>query len=263
MFQRKNLPSDLTSYDFLKSVAIVLMIIDHLGAYFFPEEMWLRALGRICVPMWFFLIGYARTRDIPNQMWIGALIIMSASPLTGAPFFPINILVTMIAVRLSLDYLMAKSLESPLKLWGISILLLFLIIPTYVLSDYGTIGFFLAMFGYCVRLKQDKGDDRVLTHFMLFSAGSLILVSQMVFAFSTPQFVVMSVGIVLTILSLQYFKPMTFPDLSNRLPWGVKGLIQLTGRRTLEIYVIHLVLFKILALMTGIEGFEFLTFRAM
>jgi len=263
MFQSKNLPADLTSYDFLKSAAIILMIVDHLGAYFFPEEMWFRALGRICVPMWFFLIGYARTRDIPNQMWIGALILIAADPMTGAAVFPMNILVTMMAIRLSLDYLMTKSLESPLKLWAVSVLLFLLIIPTYVLSDYGTIGFFLAMFGYCVRLKQDTGDTRVLTHFMMFSAGCLILVSQIVFGFSTPQFVVMSGGIILTILGLQYFKAMTFPVLSNRLPWAIKGLIQLTGRRTLEIYVIHLVLFKILALAIGIEGFEFLTFRAM
>ena len=40
----KALPKDLTSYDLLKSFAVILMILDHIGYCFYPAEMWFQAL---------------------------------------------------------------------------------------------------------------------------------------------------------------------------------------------------------------------------
>ncbi len=36
------LPAPLTAYDLLKTLAIILMVVDHIGAYFFPDQMWWR-----------------------------------------------------------------------------------------------------------------------------------------------------------------------------------------------------------------------------
>ena len=35
---KKQLPRELTSYDFLKAFALITMVIDHTGYYFFPEQ---------------------------------------------------------------------------------------------------------------------------------------------------------------------------------------------------------------------------------
>ncbi|HRE31734.1 MAG TPA: TraX family protein [Candidatus Berkiella sp.] len=48
----------LNTHDFIKVLAIVIMVIDHVGDYVFPDNHWLRLIGRIGLPMWFFLIGY-------------------------------------------------------------------------------------------------------------------------------------------------------------------------------------------------------------
>lgn len=61
------LPREVTSYDLLKCAAVIIMVIDHVGFYFYPENLWFRAVGRIGFPVWFFLVGYARGRDIPPQ----------------------------------------------------------------------------------------------------------------------------------------------------------------------------------------------------
>ena len=53
----KALPKNITSYDLFKTLALVLMIADHIGFYFYPNELWLRAFGRLSAPMWLFLIG--------------------------------------------------------------------------------------------------------------------------------------------------------------------------------------------------------------
>ncbi len=49
----------------LKLIAMVSMLVDHIGAVFFPEAIWLRAIGRLAMPIFSFCIaeGYIHTRD--------------------------------------------------------------------------------------------------------------------------------------------------------------------------------------------------------
>lgn len=44
--------------DFLKTIAIITMVIDHLGLYFFPEYEIMRVIGRVSMPIFCFFVGY-------------------------------------------------------------------------------------------------------------------------------------------------------------------------------------------------------------
>lgn len=50
---------------FLQVFAAIAMLIDHIGAIFFPHQIWLRAIGRLSFPLFAFGIaeGVAHTRD--------------------------------------------------------------------------------------------------------------------------------------------------------------------------------------------------------
>ena len=60
-------------YDYLKVIALITMLIDHIGYYVFPEYNFLRVIWRVSFPIFLFLVwfswSYKRRRDIP-LLWI-------------------------------------------------------------------------------------------------------------------------------------------------------------------------------------------------
>lgn len=56
--------------DFLKLLACVFMLIDHAGYMFFPEFVFLRAIGRLAFPIfaWQAAIGYEKTSSLKKYM---------------------------------------------------------------------------------------------------------------------------------------------------------------------------------------------------
>ncbi|WP_206172736.1 TraX family protein [Acidilutibacter cellobiosedens] len=55
---------------YLKIIAIITMLIDHIGAVLFPDMIWLRMIGRLAFPIFAYLIseGYFKTKDVKKYM---------------------------------------------------------------------------------------------------------------------------------------------------------------------------------------------------
>ena len=49
----------------LKLIAVITMILDHVGDNFFPEQIWMRIIGRMALPIFAFCIaeGFSHTKD--------------------------------------------------------------------------------------------------------------------------------------------------------------------------------------------------------
>ncbi len=249
----------LTSYDLLKAFAVIIMVIDHLGAYSFVDSDWMRAIGRIGFPVWFFLVGYARGRDISSKLLGGALILLCANLITGMPVFPLNALFSIIFIRLVIDYFAQFCSRNTFALVFMGLTLFILAFPTDLLTEYGTMGLITAIYGYYVRHKSEiikqKGSDHFVVGFMLFSFFVFIIYQQISFGFTSEQFAVMALGTLIVRLVLLYFDRREYVELTARLPGIVNAFIRLCGRRTLEIYVIHLIMFKFISLWLGYDGF--------
>lgn len=256
----KNFPLEITTYDLLKSVAVILMIIDHTGAYLFPDQEWWRVFGRLCVPMWFFLIGYAKTRSVPWSWYIGALILVIANMVVGLFIFPLSVLGTMIFIRFALDPIIKLSLANQRYLYTTCAILFFLAIPSDHIFEYGTQGLIIAMFGYFVRNKESLPHKDFTTNFMVFSFITFALFQYISFGFATVSMVFMGLGLAIVFCFLLSFKGQTLPELSLGMPIWLKGLIQVLGRHTLEIYVVHLLILKFAALYLGKEQFGLFEF---
>ncbi len=254
------LPKDLTSYDFLKAIAILLMVADHIGYHFYPDETWWRVFGRLCVPIWFFLIGYAKTREIPKTIWLGAGALVLSSLIAGQYLFPLNILFGLMVTRYAIDGIASRALRTHETLAGMFFLLFLLSYPSMFVVEYGTMGALFAVLGYITRAGEEVEFKKM--PIFLFTAGSILVyaIAQALLlpSLSGVQFTVLLLGTAFICMLLSVFQPVTFPRLTKALTPPGAGLFKLLGRHTLAIYVLHILLFRAIAMYLYPDRFSFL-----
>ena len=68
----------------LKLIAMAAMVLDHVGDNFFPDQLWMRALGRIAMPIFAFCIaeGFCHTHD--KRRYLGRMLLFAL--LSEIPF---------------------------------------------------------------------------------------------------------------------------------------------------------------------------------
>mgnify|MGYP000885395299 CR=1 FL=1 len=103
-------------YDYLKVLAILSMVLDHIGYYLFPEILELRLIGRLAFPIFLFLVGFNRSfRWRWGLFWrgIGLWAITAGLSLSlGFGNAGANILIVILLARMLMQFLEKKK-----KIW--------------------------------------------------------------------------------------------------------------------------------------------------
>jgi hypothetical protein len=239
---RHHMPVSTT--DALKAIALVLILVDHVGHYLADDWPILRVIGRLGVPIFFFLIGFARSRDIPwRWLLIGAV-------LTGVDFLwlkginglQLNILFNFAAIRLALPLIERHALSAN---WRLAALMLGLAAAMPVINpiiEYGTEGWLFAILGLLCRLKRDgnvaKGEKTPLAA-ALFGFAVFWLVETIDYAFSPVHSAILAMGLFWLAAELLRFERGILQQ--RPVPWlGV--LLRFSGRYSLEIYAAQIIL---------------------
>lgn len=156
MLQETVKTGGISAFD-LKCIAVVTMVIDHIGAYFFPAHLWLRYVGRLAFPIYCFLIteGYIHTRDVKKYMGrLFVLAVLSEVPFDllwqGKPFYlwHQNVFFTL------LIGLVCVCAIDRLHAWwqiGLSLVAAGLLMHFVVRSDYGIGGIVMIVAFYVFR----------------------------------------------------------------------------------------------------------------
>jgi hypothetical protein len=221
------------SYDALKAFALLAMAVDHVGSFLLPEADVLRAVGRLALPVFLFLVGYSGSARIGIGVGVGGLLLVATDLLTFHPVFPLNILAAVLVVRPLMALLERKrTLErAPMQLWIASAVWL---LPTVLLVEYGSASLLFALCGACVRKGLRGGAYRaffVLT--FLLHAG----MEYLAFEFSPVEALLMLAGLLAVGISLWRFRMFRLSDL------GLRPL-RFCARNTLVLYVAHVMLFQ-------------------
>lgn len=128
-------------------LAMITMLTDHLGYAFFPDERYLRVIGRIAFPIYcyFLVLGYQRTRNV-RKYTIRLLLIAALSQLPFMYAFDITNLNVVCTLFISL-LLMIVIDKLSLKYFPVSLLLILAVgwLADHLHMDYGMYGVLLVL----------------------------------------------------------------------------------------------------------------------
>ena len=151
----------------LKLVALFCMLIDHIGAGFFPDVLWFRAVGRIAMPVFAFCVaeGFQHTHDRRRYLLRMLLFgLLSEVPfdlfLSGktVDFSQQNILLTFVwalAGLLCFEQLGTKERDLPRAFAAALVLLAFLAGSLLLRLDYNMTATALVFVFFLLREKAD------------------------------------------------------------------------------------------------------------
>lgn len=163
----------------LKIIAVFTMIIDHIGAVFFPYVFWLRVIGRIAFPIFCYLLveGFLHTKNLKKYLYtLFAFAFVSEIPFDLAfhGFFPYmegqNVFFTL-AIGLIMLYLFDKFMKEGNRLLALGAFILACVISEMTSCDYGYmgIGFILCFYLY----KTIEGKQKYL-YLLVFALLTIV-----------------------------------------------------------------------------------------
>lgn len=225
------------TWDLLKFLALALMIIDHVGAFFMDNnEIW-RAIGRGSAPLWFFLIGYAPRQRVDVALVTAAAVLTIGQLYFGRALLPVHILWVFIAWRAVL--FLADTHPQLAQRWGwlaaLALLLLDPIIAPY--WSYGTLGLVFAWLGFARSRGQIDGQNFLLLLGIVLAC--YVITESLYSQFTTTGFYVTA------LLALAIMPMVAQFRLGAVAGWPrwLQAVIMTSARHSLWIYTLHLLLF--------------------
>ncbi len=248
----------LNSHDLLKFIAIITMVVDHLGHFYFKDIEILRAIGRTSFPIFLFLAGYSLNYKTNYNLIFLAIAISIVDAGINYPIFPLNILYSIIFTRLFLLYLEKKNFKTK-NLYLLFAFLLLWLLPTKMLAEYGTLGVMFAICGNMVKTMPKSKKTRnlliatIIIHFLMQDLSqdfSLI-----------ANFLVALILTILVITFYNYNKLCNFIYKLTDKNRFILAPILYISRNSLQLYFLHLIILKAGSVLLFSE--DYLIFRIM
>lgn len=240
--------SHVTTTDLLKFTGLVFVLVDHVGLFFDEEQLWWRVVGRVAAPIFFFLIGFAKTRRVPaSWLWIGAgLTALDVLTSGGLSEFKLNLLFSFAALRLALPVIEHEILPRPARFALLLLLTLASIRFVDPWLEYGMEGWLWAYFGLALRVaREDVSSDVAGVRTLLLgalAASAYVVTERMDFSLTFGQTSVLAVLMASLFLILLGFRRRPAPwQPAGRLAWPFR----FAGRHSIAIYAVSLALMQI------------------
>lgn len=233
----------VTTTDMLKAVALLLILVDHIGHFLADDWPILRVIGRLGVPIFFFLIGFARTRDIPWR-WLALGLLLTAVDylwLGGIEDLQLNILFNFALIRLALPMLerFITCAFGPVAIVLLASALAMPFVNPWI--EYGAEGWLFAIAGLLHRKVFSEGPSwaRWRDGAGLFAFPVYAVVERHDYGFGPLHSALLVLGLVGIAMMLRDFQR---GDSPLQPPSGLRRVLRFCGWHSLEIYAAQIVL---------------------
>lgn len=221
------------NYDLMKSVAFFLMVIDHIGYFFFPQCFLLRAIGRGSAIIFALLFGLTNHKK-NNRILLFAFLTSLVEYYFEGQLLPLNIL-----FNFYLAYFLLKPVEDLYNNNNVlfNFILVLLIPLTFILNNFIEYGLFFVFLVFCGKLfakenktpKDKKTAIAIVTLFYLYQILN--------FGFSLFNSVVVAIIFIFIYKNMYNFKLIDLKE---------NKLLLFISRYSLELYTAHILLFCII-----------------
>ncbi len=229
----------------IQTIAILTMLIDHVGLLFFPQFLWLRAIGRMAFPMFCYNIvfGAVYTKDVKKyalRLFVFALI--SQYPYMLALHhtkYELNVMFTLLLGLLAINGIRENKYLS--RIWAPA---LSLILSSVISMDYGFKGVLFIIFIYMCRKSRAAFAAMMISFCLFWGTGS----SNMLYGLFNNRGSVFCYRLMASVrpfFQLQTLALLSLPFLMVRTNSGIRRL----GRSAYLIYPGHLLLLYIIQIL--------------
>ena len=233
----------VTTTDALKAAALLLILVDHIGHFLADDWPILRVIGRLGVPIFFFLIGFAKSRDVPFRwLVIGAVLTLVDLLWTGSlGETQINILFNFALIRLALPLVERHVLSDGLRLPLLALLFVVAMPLVNPVIEYGSEGWLFALVGLLHRrwLDEGAGWERWRDWAGLFALGVFVVVERQDYNFDWLMTACLVAGVGALAALVHDFRR---ADLVRQPGPGLAAAMRFCGRWSLEIYAAQIIL---------------------
>jgi hypothetical protein len=225
------------TYDMLKVLAMIAMVVDHVGVYYFEGEQIFRIIGRIAMPCFLFLVGYSSKWNNKKDIYIMAALLLAFYAATSGPILPLNILFSIIVTRMMLGFLEKKGWIG--KTQWMFVIALVLYVPFLFLLDLTVFNFLFALGGYYVK----HYPLQIKTQVLLLSAATLYFLEES-FWFGFEGYYAYGLALLLyTMAGIFYLFSLEQVPEKKGVTW-LFPVLMFISRYSLYLYVAHLIIIR-------------------
>jgi hypothetical protein len=236
----------LNNYDFLKFLAIISMIIDHIGMFFLPEQQWLRGIGRLAFPIFLFLVGYSEKYKFSLELLILGILLTIFKQNLDFLSHEANIIFTIFLTRLLFKPLVKFKIFEKYQYEFITFNIL-IFIPSVLLFEYGSLAFLLAYLGHLSKNKINiniYGKNLAFILLFNFLVQTSLFDNANIYFFSFFLLASIALAYLLYTFCLQKFST------KNTV---FDKIVFIFSRNAILIYTFHFVLFAITSALLAIQ----------
>jgi hypothetical protein len=247
-------PARVGTTDWWKLAGLALVLADHYGLFFDPDTDGWRVVGRIAAPIFFFLIGFARTRTVPWSWIVLGVTLTAVDTWTtgeGLGKVNLNILINFAWLRLVRPYVSEHVLGRPWRVAAVALAAAALIRPVQQVLEYGAEGWLWALFGATQARALETGsarDERTRDGVAAFTAAVYAWKEIVDYDFERED----ALALVPLVVGLAYLLTrFSRAESAVQPPAALVPAIRWCGRHSLEIYGISLLAMQLLGYALG------------